>query len=61
MVRPALISAYGPILPTGALQQVGCYPGYSGRDANRVARQHVTDSVRRRPIFPVMHNTGLMQ
>src|SRR5258707_14574923 len=30
-------SAPGPTLPTWALQQVGSYPGYTGRDANVVA------------------------
>jgi len=31
------ITASGPTLPTWALQQVGRYPEYTGRDANIVA------------------------
>jgi len=31
------MAGIGPILPTWALQQVGGYPGYTGRDANIVA------------------------
>jgi hypothetical protein len=38
----ARISAYGPILPTWALQQVGSYLGYSGRNANIVTEQPLT-------------------
>jgi hypothetical protein len=30
-------SVHGPILPTWALQQVGSYLGYTGRDGNIVA------------------------
>src|SRR5258707_13610317 len=33
-----LATALGPTLPTWALQQVGSYPGYTGRDANVVAK-----------------------
>ncbi len=29
-----MISAYGPRLPTWAVQQIGSYRGYTGRDAN---------------------------
>jgi hypothetical protein len=32
------MSAFGPTLPTWALQQVGSYLGYTGRDANVVAK-----------------------
>ncbi len=32
------MSGNGPTLPTWALQQVGSYPGYTGRDANIVAK-----------------------
>ena len=31
-------STHGPTLPTWALQQVGSYPGYAGRDPNLVAK-----------------------
>ena len=34
-------STHGPTLPTWALQQVGSYPGYTGRDANVVAKAGV--------------------
>jgi len=32
------MSGSGPTLPTWALQQVGSYLGYTGRDANVVAK-----------------------
>jgi hypothetical protein len=32
------MSLIGPTLPTWTLQQVGSYPGYTGRDANVVAK-----------------------
>jgi len=35
--RAGGMTAPGPTLPTRALQQVGHYPGYTGRDANIVA------------------------
>jgi len=31
------MTASGPTLPTWAIQRVGGYPGYTGRDANGVA------------------------
>ena len=31
-------STHGPTLPTWALQQVGSYLGYTGRDPNLVAK-----------------------
>ena len=36
-LRPSS-SGYGPPLPTLAMQQVGSYPGYTGRDAKLVAK-----------------------
>jgi hypothetical protein len=36
--KPALMSLAGPKLPTWALQQVVGYLGYTGRDANVVAK-----------------------
>src|SRR6266481_8105677 len=33
-----MMSVIGPTLPTWALQQVGSYLGYTGRDANVVAK-----------------------
>jgi hypothetical protein len=32
------MTAIDPTVPTWALQQVGSYPGYTGRDANVVAK-----------------------
>jgi hypothetical protein len=38
LVAPALMAQrlpLGPMLPSWAVQQVGSYPGYTGRDAQR--------------------------